>query len=105
MEARAVIAYVQKIREGAPAPRISPEDRLASHVFATRCITCHILDGDGGKEGPDLSHEGKKQNAAWLTRWITNPSAVNPDAEMPSFGGKISDAELQSISAFLARRQ
>jgi nitric oxide reductase subunit C len=96
---------VQKIRESAPPPRISPEDRLASHVFATRCVACHTIDGDGGKEGPDLSHEGKKQDAAWLTRWITDPSAVDPDAEMPSFKGKLTDAEMQALSAYLANRK
>jgi mono/diheme cytochrome c family protein len=105
MEARAVIAYVQKVRESAPLPHVAPQDRLASNVFATRCIACHIIDGDGGKEGPDLSHEGKKQDAAWLTRWITDPSAVDPDADMPAFRGKLTDAEMQAISAYLAKRK
>jgi mono/diheme cytochrome c family protein len=105
MEARAVVAYVDKVRESAPPPRVSPQDRIASTVFATRCIACHIIDGDGGKEGPDLSHEGKKQNAAWLARWIADPSAVDPDADMPSFKGKLSDAEMQAISAYLANRK
>ena len=105
MEARAVLAYVQKIRESAPAPRISAEGRLASQVFATRCIACHVVDGDGGKEGPDLSHEGKKQDAAWLTRWITDPSAVDPDADMPAFRGKLSDAELAAVVSYLAARK
>ena len=105
MEARAAVAYVQKVREGAPLPQVSAETRLASHVFATRCIACHIIDGDGGKEGPDLSHEGKKQNVQWLTRWIADPSAVDPDADMPAFGGKISDAELKAVAEFLAQRK
>jgi ubiquinol-cytochrome c reductase cytochrome b subunit len=105
LEARAVVAYVDKVRESAPPPRVSPQDRIASTVFATRCIACHIIDGDGGKEGPDLSHEGKKQNAAWLARWIADPPAVDPDADMPSFKGKLSDAEMQAISAYLANRK
>ena len=74
-------------------------------VFATRCITCHVIDGDGGKEGPDLSHEGKKQNAEWLMRWIADPPAVDPDADMPSFKGKLSDPELQAIARYLAARK
>ena len=80
-------------------------DRLAARVFATRCVTCHMLDGDGGKEGPDLTHEGQKHDAAWLARWITNPSDVDPIADMPAFGGKISTAELTAISNYLAGRK
>jgi ubiquinol-cytochrome c reductase cytochrome b subunit len=105
LETRAVLAYVQKIREGAPAPRISPGERLAAGVFATKCVSCHMLDGDGGKEGPDLTHEGKQHDAAWLTRWIADPSAIDPIADMPAFHGKISDAELTAIANFLASRK
>lgn len=105
LETRAVLAYVQKIREGAPSPRISSEGRLAANVFATRCVSCHVLDGDGGSEGPDLTHEGKQHDAAWLVRWITSPSAVDPVADMPSFGGKITDAEMSAIAHYLANRK
>lgn len=105
LEAKAVIAYVQKIREGAPPPRVDGPDRIASDLFATRCIACHVIDGDGGKEGPDLTHAGKKHDAPWFVRWITNPSAVNPDAEMPAFGGKISDEEMTAMAGYLAGRK
>jgi ubiquinol-cytochrome c reductase cytochrome b subunit len=104
-ETRAVIAWVQKVREGAPPPRVAGADRLAMDVFATRCITCHVIDGDGGKEGPELTHEGKKHDAAWLARWIANPAAVNPDSDMPAFAGKLTEAELSAISQYLERRK
>ncbi len=60
--------------------------------------------GDGGKEGPDLTHAAKKpgHDAAWFERWITDPSAVDPIADMPAFGGKLSAAEMTAISAWLA---
>jgi ubiquinol-cytochrome c reductase cytochrome b subunit len=105
LETRAVLAYVQQIRAGAPPPQASAEDRLASTVFATRCVACHVLDGDGGTEGPDLTHAGKEHDAAWLTRWITDPSAVDPIADMPAFRGKLTDAEMAAIANYLARRK
>ena len=83
------------------------EDRLAADVFGTKCVSCHTIDGDGGREGPDLTHAAKSRDrtAAWFRRWITDPGLVNPDAEMPAFGGKLSDAELTAIAEYLARRE
>src|SRR5439155_22011930 len=95
VEARAVVAYAGKVRAAAPPPKISAEDRLASDVLGTKCIACHTIDGDGGHEGPDLSHAAKKpdRTAAWFKRWITDPGLVNPDADMPAFGGTLTDAQ------------
>ncbi len=105
---RAVIAYVRKVRAGAPPPpAMGATDRIANRVFATKCVACHIIDGDGGKEGPDLTHEAKKadRTAAWLKRWITDPAAVDPSADMPSFGNKLTDAEIGAIAEWLAAKK
>jgi ubiquinol-cytochrome c reductase cytochrome b subunit len=104
-ETRAVVAWVQKVREGAPLPHVAGAERLAFDVFATRCITCHTIDGDGGKEGPDLSHAGKKHDAAWFAKWIADPSSINPDSDMPAFRGRLTDDEMQAIAGFLAARR
>ncbi|MHB8533525.1 MAG: cytochrome b N-terminal domain-containing protein [Solirubrobacteraceae bacterium] len=107
IEARAVVAYVGQVRAGAAAPTVAGGDRLALDVFGTKCIACHILNGDGGKKGPDLTHAAKKpgHDAAWFERWITDPSAVDPIADMPAFGGKLSDAEMNAVSAWLASKK
>src|SRR5207253_2079761 len=59
-DARAVVAYARKIRAAAPTPEVSPDDRAASDVIGTKCLSCHMIDGDGGREGPDLTHAAKK---------------------------------------------
>jgi len=107
LDQRAVVAYVQKLRAGIGPPRLDPQEQVANDLFATRCITCHTIDGDGGKQGPDLTYAAKKpgHDAAWLKRWITDPTAVNPDAEMPAFGTKLTDAQLDAISEWLARKK
>ena len=103
-EAAAVIAYARRAsREpypGYPAPIES-----AAVIFARYCIGCHKIEGDGGKDGPDLTHEGSKHDAATLRKWIVDPEMVDPKAEMPSFGDRLSDAQLDSISSYLAGRQ
>jgi ubiquinol-cytochrome c reductase cytochrome b subunit len=107
VDARAVVAYARKVRAAAAPPRLSAETRLAFDVFGTRCISCHSIDGDGGHEGPDLTHAAKKadRTAAWFKRWITDPGLVDPDADMPAFGGRLSDAELNAISEYLETRK
>ena len=74
-------------------------------IFARYCIGCHKIEGDGGKDGPDLTHEGSKHDAATLRKWIVDPEMVDPKAEMPSFGDRLSEAQLDSISSYLAGRQ
>ncbi|MGE5245194.1 MAG: cytochrome b N-terminal domain-containing protein [Betaproteobacteria bacterium] len=107
LESRAVVAYVQKARAGIPPPAVTETERVASDVFATRCITCHIVNGDGGKEGPDLTHAAKKpdHNQAWFVTWISDPSNVDPTADMPAFEGKLTEDQLKAIAAWLAAKK
>jgi len=107
LDQQSVVALVQKLRAGQAPPEMSQEEQVANAMFATRCITCHVMDGDGGKRGPDLTHAAKKPgyDAAWFKRWISNPTAVNPDAEMPSFGNKLTDAQLDALSDWLAAKK
>ena len=74
-------------------------------MFARFCIGCHTIDGEGGKDGPDLSKIGEKHDAAYLQRLIADPEAVNPKAEMPSFETRLSAAELDAIATYLASRK
>ena len=39
-----------------------------------------------------------------LRRWIVDPELVDPKAEMPSFGDRLTDAQLDAISGYLASR-
>jgi ubiquinol-cytochrome c reductase cytochrome b subunit len=103
-EAAAIVAYVHQLSRQ-PYPGYPPEIETASTVFARYCVGCHKLDGDGGTDGPDLSHAGAKHDLDALRLWITDPEAVNPEAEMPKFGRRLSPVELQAIAAYLAARK
>jgi cytochrome c2 len=48
---------------------------------------------------------GARHDADALRRWIADPGAVNPDAEMPSFGSKITPEEMSALVAWLARQR
>lgn len=61
--------------EEAPAPAQLSEAAIAGEaIFEAQCRTCHEF----GKEstGPALKGVVKRQSAAWITTWITNPSKV-----------------------------
>jgi ubiquinol-cytochrome c reductase cytochrome b subunit len=103
-EAAAMVAYARRVSLQ-PYPGFTPHIETVGAVFARWCVGCHKIDGDGGKDGPDLSHEGRKHDAATLRRWIVDPELVDPDAEMPSFGDRLSDAQLDAVSAYLAARK
>ena len=49
------------------------------------CVTCHMIEGKGGKVGPDLSHEAKLgRSNQWLIKQITDPTKHNPSTTMPA---------------------
>jgi cytochrome c2 len=97
----AIVAYV---RRGGTPPRVQPATRQAAVVFAQHCVGCHVIDGDGGTEGPDLSDAGRKHDLAWLRKWIARPEAMKSDAKMPAFDKKLTTGELDVIARFLAMR-
>jgi len=105
-QARAVWSYMRKVRAGIAPPEVSEEMQAASRVFATRCATCHAIDGEGdGTAGGDLSDVGRRRDADWLRRWISDPAAIDETAEMPAFGDRLSADELTAIVGYLAGRR
>ncbi|MDQ3420992.1 MAG: cytochrome b N-terminal domain-containing protein, partial [Acidobacteriota bacterium] len=103
-ESAAIVAYVRKLSR-ASYPSIDPATQTAAAVYARHCIGCHVVDGDGGDEGPELSTIGSARDAAFLKRLIADPESVKADAEMPSFDRRLSPAELDAIAAYLANRK
>ena len=103
-EAAAVAAYARRASRD-PYPGYSRQIETIAPVWARYCVGCHKIEGDGGTEGPDLTHEGTKHDAATLRRWIEDPEQVDPDADMPSFGDRLTAEQLDAISAYLAARK
>jgi mono/diheme cytochrome c family protein len=105
-EVAAIVAYVRRLsRADNKAVSFEPRLQMAAAVYARHCIGCHVIDGEGGDDGPELSKAGEKHDIGKLKTWITDPEAVDPDAEMPSFGKRLSAAELDAIAAYLAARK
>jgi ubiquinol-cytochrome c reductase cytochrome b subunit len=103
-EVAAMVAYVRQLSRGS-YPGFDARTETAARVFARYCVGCHVVDGDGGTEGPDLSAIGAKHDAAFLKRLVSDPESVDPDAEMPSFARRLTPAEVDAIAEYLAARK
>ena len=103
-EAAAVAAYARRAARDA-YPGYPSNIELIAPVWARYCVGCHKIEGDGGTDGPDLTLEGTKHDAATLRRWIEDPEQVDPDADMPAFGDRLSAAQLDAIAEYLASRK
>jgi ubiquinol-cytochrome c reductase cytochrome b subunit len=64
------------------------------------CINCHMIAGDGGRRGPDLTAVGSRVNADQLTTRI-----LNGGANMPAYGDKLTANEVRALVAFLSQRK
>ena len=65
------------------------------------CTACHMVDGQGGRVGPDLSDEaGKSRSRPWLITQIRNPKANDPQTTMPSYDS-LSDEQVNDLTDYL----
>lgn len=87
---------------GTPDPTVISAGKIA---FASNgCMRCHTLDGQGGKQGPELTHTGieSAHTAEWFAGFVGNPKSVNPQSRMPSFKDRMSDKDLKALGTYLS---
>jgi mono/diheme cytochrome c family protein len=76
-------------------------------VLEHRCVRCHSEAGASNPElamdSPSFENIGARRNYEWMTRWISNPRSLRPDAAMPKLlHGEKSKEDAEAIGAFLA---
>src|SRR6267143_2698904 len=70
-----VITYIRSIQVKAPAvPLGSPGHGKELFYGSARCGTCHMVEGKGGRLGPDLTVAGSVRSADSLVESVRNPS-------------------------------
>lgn len=84
---------------------LSSVQRAGRALFGQQqCGSCHVVRGEGGDEGPDLSEVGLHRSAAWMHSFIEQPKRFHPDSsDMPSFGPPIlTHQEIEEIAQYLS---
>lgn len=76
---------------------LPPDAQAGAQLFQTKgCINCHMIQGDGGRRGPDLTDVGSRLSADQMTWRILN-GGIN----MPAFGANLTPDETAKLVAFL----
>lgn len=78
-EAWGVIAYLRSLGAGV-AGRVAGDPEAGRKVFyeESNCSLCHMVNGRGGRLGPDLSRVGAKRPPRYLAEKIRNPNRLPP---------------------------
>ncbi len=76
-EARDVIAWLRSLQQPAAAPASGNAEAGRKLFFgAAYCSRCHMVSGEGGRLGPDLSRIGAMRSRDFLIESIRTPDAV-----------------------------
>lgn len=79
-----VASYVRALGR-LPVERIPGDPAKGKLVYVAKgaCSTCHIIRGEGGNLGPDLTDIGSRRGAGYLKQSILEPGAKLPELVVP----------------------
>jgi cytochrome c oxidase cbb3-type subunit 3 len=70
-----VIAYIRSVQVKAPAQPLGDAARGKTLFYGSAsCSTCHMVEGKGGRLGPDLTTTGSSRATNYLVESVRNPS-------------------------------
>ncbi len=79
-EIRQVANYVRSLGRIEPV-KLTGEAARGKPLYETKgnCAACHIVRGQGGISGPELTEIGARRSPAYLREALLNPNAATPD--------------------------
>jgi ubiquinol-cytochrome c reductase cytochrome b subunit len=97
-----LIGYSQALQQGPlPFGRLPAPIRIGGAVIdREECRTCHMIYGDGGRRGPELTRLAGKRDRAWLVGHLKEPKKYVSGSKMPSFRD-LPESELAAVSDYL----
>jgi len=77
-ETRQLVAYVRSVGKVAQL-RVPGDAKKGAAIYKNlACSSCHIVAGEGGNLGPDLTEIGFLRGAAYLRQAVVDPGAALP---------------------------
>src|SRR3954462_2477239 len=73
-----LVAYVRVLGRGAPTPIAGNAERGRGVYQRLDCAACHVVGGQGGVLGPDLTRVGQRRAANYLRQVVLEPGKVKP---------------------------
>ncbi|MCW5982262.1 MAG: c-type cytochrome [Bryobacteraceae bacterium] len=72
-----IVAYVRSLSARSAKRQVPGDAAAGEQVFRGRgaCAQCHMVNGEGGRTGPDLSDAGGMRSAAFLRAALLEPDA------------------------------
>ena len=72
-----IVAYVRAISSTPVRASLKGNAQHGAELFRNKgCLECHLVRGEGGVRGPDLSLIGSQRSVAYLRESILDPGAV-----------------------------
>ncbi|HEY4744349.1 MAG TPA: cytochrome c [Desulfuromonadaceae bacterium] len=69
-------------------------------IFKEKCAMCHVVKGQGGKIGPELTKIAAKMKEKEIRAQLDNPRKANPASTMPSFK-TLPKADMDALVGYL----
>jgi len=77
-EAAALVSYVRSLGRGGPVTVAGNAQRGRAVYARLDCATCHVIAGEGGVLGPELTKIGQRRAPAYLRQALLDPATVRP---------------------------
>ncbi len=76
-EVDVLAAYVRTLGAGAPARVAGDAERGRALYQRFDCASCHVIGGQGGTFGPELTNIGQRRAPAWLRQVLLDPGKLH----------------------------
>jgi cytochrome c oxidase cbb3-type subunit III len=77
-ETTVLVAFVQMLNRGAPEAPTGNAERGRAVYASLDCASCHVIAGQGGITGPELTRVGARRAAPYLRKTLLDPGAELP---------------------------
>ena len=77
-EANVLVSYVRTLGRGGPIKVAGNADKGRAVYQRLDCASCHVLGGQGGVLGPELTKIGQRRAPNYLRQALLDPATVRP---------------------------